>query len=264
MAEETDVTFAVENMYPWRAPRPGDPGLRARLGPHRRGLRPTSRSTCRTRPCRAVRRHGDGARARRPARPRAPRRRHRLGQGRAPRPGPRRRSRARGARAPGRRRLRRAPSSLEVITRRAATGPSARPTSPRRWRSPGSTSRSAPDPLRSMRSGAGPRSAEPRGTSRLQREVRSMLLVSAASRCRAAIACATAVESAPVSRSVVQPLRRRRDDATTPSAHRALVDDRAARSPSTTSARTPSTAEQAEATADAYLALARGPGRRAG
>ena len=49
MADETDVRFAVENMFPLRARGREVVAVRARLGPDRRGLPSTSPSTCRTR-----------------------------------------------------------------------------------------------------------------------------------------------------------------------------------------------------------------------
>ncbi len=88
MAGETDVRFAVENMYPWRYRDREMLAYAPRLGRHQRRLpalhgRPLAH---RDRPHRGARHGGpDG----RPARPRPPRRRQGLGQGRAPgaRPG---------------------------------------------------------------------------------------------------------------------------------------------------------------------------------
>ena len=133
------MTFAVENMYPWRARSreiqayapPGTPPTRTTT-PH---ARPLAHGRVR------VRRDGDAQRVRRPARPRPPGRRHGGGQGRAPGARPRAASpalrcwsrwRCNGSTARSCSRSRRA---------RPRTGPSARPTSPRRWPSPGSISR---------------------------------------------------------------------------------------------------------------------------
>ena len=138
MDEETDVAFAVENMYPVACRGARDRRVRTRLGPHRRGLSGTSRSTSRTPPSRARTPWRMADAPRRPARARPPGRRQRLGQGRAPGARPRHAAvrGAAGAAGPA------AGSSgtvvLEVNTRRASYAPrSVRPTSPRGWRSPG-------------------------------------------------------------------------------------------------------------------------------
>ena len=140
-ARRPDVKFAVENMYPWRAraaarsrrtPPPGTPpsiGLRE----HHAGPVPHARSPGRTR--------GDGAASSATGCatctwPTAPARRkdEHLVPGRGAQPC----AEVLGTLAEAG--LRRQRSSLEMSTRRTLTdGPSARPTSPRRWPSPGST-----------------------------------------------------------------------------------------------------------------------------
>jgi hypothetical protein len=85
MSDETDVSFAVENMFPWRAASREVPGVRAALEPAGAGLRrlhprPVAHGGLGHRRGRDARRHG------RPALARAPRGRLRVQQGRAPHP----------------------------------------------------------------------------------------------------------------------------------------------------------------------------------
>ena len=160
MQQETDVVFAVENMFPLRARgaevapyapdlEPGADGLPARHpGPvaHRRVR---------------LRRAGHGRRARRPAGPRAPGRRHRAG---LPRRAPGARAghpAVRAAAAPaGRRQTTRGWSCWR--SRRSARRPRrpGRRTWPRRWSSPGPTwpprrrAARGPAPARPARPGA--------------------------------------------------------------------------------------------------------------
>ena len=137
----TGIAFAVENMYPWRASsRRGHGDVPPGLGPERVRLRqhhdrPLARRD------RAQRRHRDGRADGRAPAPHPPHRRHRVGQGRAPRAGARR-DEGRGVpAAPRRHRLLRATWCSRSTPAAAPTAPSARPTSPSRWSSPGPTSR---------------------------------------------------------------------------------------------------------------------------
>ena len=50
LEERTGIAFAVENMYPWRASRAGDAGLRCRTGTRPASTTPTPRSTSPTPP----------------------------------------------------------------------------------------------------------------------------------------------------------------------------------------------------------------------
>ncbi len=139
MANETDVRFAVENMFPWRAASREFAAYLPELGRARRRLPPHD-----ARPLAhlgvGIRRAGDGARPRRAARARPPRRRLGLEPRRAPgartrQPAVRRaaaRPRGVGLRRPGRRR--------DLHAQGRSTAPSARPTSPSPSRSPASTS----------------------------------------------------------------------------------------------------------------------------
>ena len=122
MAAETDVIFAVENMYPLRGGRHRGRAVRAALGPDR-ARRPARHAGSVAHSRLRVGRPAHGGRARRPPGPRAPGRRHRLpgrsDPGRAPGARPRRPALRRAARPPARRRATRGAVVVEVKTNRA-------------------------------------------------------------------------------------------------------------------------------------------------
>ena len=135
LEDRTGVTFAVENMYPWRAPGRELQVYAPSWDPTEQDYAHTTLDLSHSAVARPTRSRWRDAGQPAPAHP--PDRRHRLGQGRAPGAGPRHAAGRRAARAPRRRRLRRARRRRDQHPQGGRPGGPASSTWSSRWRSPG-------------------------------------------------------------------------------------------------------------------------------